>query len=210
MKKVCSGCKFEKDLVDFYETNGAHQNYCKICLLTFQKDRWRSRKAKATALFGGKCVSCGYCKNLAAFDFHHVNPAEKEFNWGRLKQKSWDKVILELQKCILLCKNCHAELHHPQLSVDEISEDEANRLLTEERLLGFAATGACPKCGAEVFGTKYCGKQCSHESQRKVHRPNKEQLEQEIKTTSWTALGKKYGVSDNAVRKWARHYNLRP
>ena len=43
---------------------------------------------------------------------------------------------------------------------------------------------------------------------RKVERPNREQLKKDIGMNSWLALGKKYGVSDNAVRKWARKYNL--
>ena len=43
---------------------------------------------------------------------------------------------------------------------------------------------------------------------RKVERPTKEQLAEDIINLSWTAIGKKYGVSDNATRKWARKYGL--
>lgn len=53
----------------------------------------------------------------------------------------------------------------------------------------------------------YCSK-CSGVSRRKVQRPTSEQLEREIRSMNWTAVGKKYGVTDNAVRKWARYYGL--
>ena len=63
---------------------------------------------------GGKCFSCGYNKCLAALEFHHINPNEKEFNIGtKLKRlDSFDDIKSELDKCILLCSNCHRELHN--------------------------------------------------------------------------------------------------
>jgi len=53
-----------------------------------------------------------------------------------------------------------------------------------------------------------CSSICGHEVLKKVVHPSKEQLQSDIKTLSWVAMGKKYGVSDNAVKKWARKYNL--
>lgn len=60
---------------------------------------------------GSKCVRCGYDKCKSALHFHHLVPSTKDFqisgNWGL----SWDKVKSELDKCILVCANCHAEIH---------------------------------------------------------------------------------------------------
>jgi hypothetical protein len=74
-------------------------------------NRWRKRKEMAVDYKGGKCVRCGYDKHPAALQFHHTNPEEKSANWGKLKSKSWKKITEEIDKCILLCANCHAIEH---------------------------------------------------------------------------------------------------
>jgi len=66
----------------------------------------------------------------------------------------------------------------------------------------------CLICGKETKNKKYCSYNCSILASRKVTRPSKEQLEKEIKENSWCALGRKYGVTDNAVRKWAKRYDI--
>lgn len=58
------------------------------------------------------------------------------------------------------------------------------------------------KCGNEKSKSGKVCKECSDKSQRKVERPSYEQLIKEIKETNYSAVGRKYGVSDNAIRKW--------
>lgn len=67
----------------------------------------------------------------------------------------------------------------------------------------------CKKCGTEISNKKanYCIK-CNHEFQRVVNRPSREELKAEIREKSFVSLGKKYNVSDNAIRKWCKNYNL--
>ena len=61
---------------------------------------------------GGKCEKCGYNKCIAALEFHHLNPEEKDFGIGsKGYTRSWEKVKEELDKCILVCANCHREIH---------------------------------------------------------------------------------------------------
>ncbi len=60
---------------------------------------------------GGKCLHCGWSGDQAAFQFHHVNPEEKTFIIGNVGNKSWPVLQKELQKCILLCANCHMIQH---------------------------------------------------------------------------------------------------
>ena len=73
--------------------------------------RRRALKQKAIDYKGGKCVCCGYDKHAGVLDFHHVNPAEKEFSIGaRGYTRSWEKIKQELHKCILVCANCHREI----------------------------------------------------------------------------------------------------
>ena len=60
-----------------------------------------------------KCSICGYSKCDRALTFHHLNPKQKDFSLGSLRAnpKSWNIVVTELRKCVLLCHICHTELH---------------------------------------------------------------------------------------------------
>lgn len=68
-------------------------------------------KERAIQYKGGKCEKCGYDKCNRALEFHHLIPNEKDFTISRYSVLSWDKVKKELEKCILICSNCHRELH---------------------------------------------------------------------------------------------------
>lgn len=61
---------------------------------------------------GEKCTFCGYSKYIGALDLHHVDPENKDFSLSvRGLTRSWDKIKEELEKCILVCANCHREIH---------------------------------------------------------------------------------------------------
>ena len=112
--KICCICKKELDEERFYwreRTKQRRQAQCKKCLLEYQKQRWHNRKIQAIEYKGGVCVDCGQMPHWAAMQFHHLNPADKEFSWGKGRLKSWEKVKVELDKCVLLCANCHAVRH---------------------------------------------------------------------------------------------------
>jgi predicted HNH restriction endonuclease len=82
--------------------------------------RWRvNSKKKIVAALGGKCRVCGYDKCHQALQVHHVDPSKKEFSFGafRASPKSWEKAVVELKKCVLLCGNCHAEVHDGILDI---------------------------------------------------------------------------------------------
>lgn len=89
--------------------NKVHQAY------PSQKLRGFNRKLEIVESFGGKCSICGYKRNLTALTFHHKNPKKKEFklDMRSLSNRKFDRIENELKKCILICHNCHAELHHP-------------------------------------------------------------------------------------------------
>lgn len=72
----------------------------------------RRRKIKTLAIEykGGKCQTCGYCKYQGALELHHIN-GKKEFGIAdKGYTRSWHKIQEELDKCILVCANCHREL----------------------------------------------------------------------------------------------------
>jgi len=72
----------------------------------------RNNKLKLIAYKGGKCEKCGYNKNCPpAYDFHHKDPKAKEFGITKKLTGNFEKLKKEVDKCQLLCKNCHAEEH---------------------------------------------------------------------------------------------------
>lgn len=125
----CSNCKEDKDKSDFYfrKSENRYQSYCKKCLLQYQIDRWKNRKLEAIQYKGGCCISCGYNKYYGALEFHHVNPEDKDFDWRKLRLRSWNSITEELDKCVLLCSNCHKEIHNELVGREGI-EPSTNEL----------------------------------------------------------------------------------
>jgi ribosomal protein L30E len=62
---------------------------------------------------GGSCQCCGYNNCDNALELHHLDPSQKEFGFGRLRAspKSLEVLKQELKKCVLVCSNCHREIH---------------------------------------------------------------------------------------------------
>lgn len=95
-------------------TNYHHQSYGK------QLERGRIRKLKLVMKLGGRCVTCGYARNLAALEFQNREPHSKNFQLDTrtLANRNWRDVETEAEKCLLLCSNCHAEHHNPGAFID--------------------------------------------------------------------------------------------
>lgn len=85
---------------------------CKKCMVEYDYQKRHRIKKKLVEYKGGKCEICGYNKCLNALDFHHKNPEEKEFALNTANyNKSFDKLKNEVDKCVLVCSNCHREIH---------------------------------------------------------------------------------------------------
>ena len=105
---------------------GRQRKFCsRICKNNFgnlnyqsyraQQRRGRLRKLQLVTMFKGCCKECGYSKNYAALEFHHLDAESKLFQLDlrSLSNRKWEAVVEEAKKCVLLCSNCHAELHNP-------------------------------------------------------------------------------------------------
>jgi hypothetical protein len=77
----------------------------------------RRTKEKAVEYKGGKCVICEYNKCISALEFHHLDPSKKDFTLSKNMCTAWDKIKDELDKCILVCANCHREIHDNLLEI---------------------------------------------------------------------------------------------
>lgn len=75
-------------------------------------------RLKLIKLKGGKCEKCGYCKNTSAFEFHHVTKKNFTLSGHNLLSYSDVEILIELSLCMLLCCNCHREIHNPKGSRD--------------------------------------------------------------------------------------------
>ena len=111
--KVCPKCKIEKNINDFYTRRGAQtHSYCKPCVHIQTIERQRNLKKLAIEYKGGKCVDCGIIDHACVYDFHHLDQTEKDFTIAHRKQYKFDESMQkELDKCVLLCSNCHRKRH---------------------------------------------------------------------------------------------------
>ncbi len=113
-KRCCPKCNEIKPLPEFYNRRKKEGSsvYCKICTTQQVVDRQRKLKGLAIEYKGGSCVKCGYSKYNGALEFHHLDPNEKDFTISHMKLYAFtDEIKKELDKCILVCANCHREIH---------------------------------------------------------------------------------------------------
>lgn len=94
--------------------NKAHQSY------PAQKKRGLERKIFFVQKLGGECSGCGYAKNLSALAFHHVHGKEFQLDTRSLSNRKLQSILDEIAKCKLLCNNCHAETHYPDLDLTKL------------------------------------------------------------------------------------------
>jgi len=122
--KICKYCNINKEDTEFRIKNKNKQlkngnvvdfrsNQCYECEKIESNNRNKALKLnlkqKLVNYKGGKCERCGYNECLDALDFHHKDPFKKEFAIS--SSYNFEKSIIEVDKCSLLCKNCHTKLH---------------------------------------------------------------------------------------------------
>lgn len=108
-QKYCPKCESIKNTSEFYISTKS-SSYCKSCIVLNLAEKRRLSKKKAVEYLGGKCLKCGYNKCLSALEFHHLDPSKKDPEYYSLKV-NFSKLKSELDKCVLLCANCHREEH---------------------------------------------------------------------------------------------------
>ena len=162
-----------------------------------------NRKLQLIEIKGGCCKNCGYNRCLRSLSFHHRDKSLKKFTISShaLLGKSWDKLLLELDKCDILCLNCHHELHsfedntYPDYNPENIKYSEFK----------------CKKC-KKLFNpiknnSKYCSS-CGIKSGIKIPIPPKLELEKYINSKTINELANLYNVSHTTIRTWLKQYSL--
>ena len=176
----------------------------------------RNRKLNLIKVCGNQCNICGYNKAISALEFHHINPEEKNYSLASMGTcHQLEKDLEEVKKCILVCSNCHREIHENFYSKEELLSkkiylnDIAEKLIDDRNSKLEKQHFYCPNCGKEINRTsQYCS-ECANKRKRIIkERPTRNELKQLIRMNSFLALGQQFGVSDNAIRKWCKTENL--
>ncbi len=195
-----------------------------VCHSCSVKVRRHRIKKAAVAYKGGCCNRCGFIGDIESYDFHHLE--DKKFIISNPNVKSWIAIQKELDKCELLCANCH-RLEHREKSKSfyEYADQYFGEPFTAERFIKlntgetkiagdgkkrliktrYSSNKKCINCGKEINKkTKSMCASCYAFSRRRVNRPSTDVLIKEISETNFSVVGKKYGVSDNTIRKWIK------
>lgn len=128
--KKCSKCKEEKDIIEFNKSKNRLNSWCKKCVRLRSKKHYEENKIilldrrkiyliERRKWFDDykKTLSCLHCgeNHESCLDFHHLDPTKKDFTISQAisrDNKSKENILKEIQKCIVLCSNCHRKMHY--------------------------------------------------------------------------------------------------
>lgn len=169
--------------------------------------RWRNKtKGRMIQAMGGSCVCCGYNRCPDAMEFHHIDPAHKDFAFGSLRANpsAWPKVVEELRKCVLLCSRCHREIHAGMI---ELPNDHAifDESYAEYQLSDFHQMTACPVCGGTKPSTqRTCSLSCGAKMKGLDMRWEQIDLIELLKTKTLTEVAETLDTSLQSIYKRLR------
>jgi hypothetical protein len=168
--------------------------------------RWRKNtKQKLIDAFGKNCCVCGYNKCNEAMEFHHTDPTEKEFTWGSVNGhiRGWNYITVEIKKCVMVCSNCHKEVHAGMSEIPDSAQRFNEDLINPELLYPTEIYDDCPVCGKSKFKHySTCSPECS--KKRKIKKVDWDQhdiiqLVQQYST--YTEIGDMLGITGAAVSR---------
>lgn len=137
MIKICNTCTVEKSISEFRKdstTTDGRRGECKGCSRLYHKSRYvelygdkaRARNRERYQLFSERITQikaqkgCYYCIETepVCLEFHHLDPSQKDFVLSGGATRSWNKIVAEIDKCIVLCSNCHKKVHAGLLMIN--------------------------------------------------------------------------------------------
>jgi hypothetical protein len=213
--KTCNGEFCEGKLRNrkwFYVSKGKLKSLCKKCSLYYESlRRIKNREyINNTKLKIGGCKKCDKkvtMDTVCCFDFDHIERDNKTVNVSRLAKHGYnasEEIDFEIKKCQLLCCHCHKKKTIVDLNYTKLDMDKLYRL---DNMPDPIKNTICPECNSTKSGYSELCNPCRGIKIRKVKtRPSYVVLKEEINETSYVAVGRKYGVSDNAIRKWVKNY----
>lgn len=177
------------------QVNGSYK--CVECRKQAVTNIRKRNKLKIVEYKGGKCEICGYDKCIDALEFHHLKPEEKEFGLSNGNTVSFEKMKREADKCIMVCANCHREIHAKERKEKILEEERA----IKERIESFNINHRKIKELTEQ-------KNKTKPKQIKLSSSKEELIELFSLYKNFSQVGKILGISDNAVRKRCKKVGL--
>ncbi len=190
-----SNCKICKREYVYNKDKGHTKEKCGTCLVNFRRF---ALKQKCLQYKGGKCENCGYNKSNRALTFHHLDPSEKEFSISGKHCRKWEVIRKELDKCKLLCANCHAE-EHERLENKQPSYIEEVKIKTHK---------ICKVCKSELTNKKKICRTCFPVQKTKIVWPSADELQKMVWEMPTVKVAKNLGVSDAAIKKRCKKFNI--
>lgn len=160
---------------------------------------WRkTTKSRIILAMGGSCCLCGYNKCNSALALHHLDPSQKDFSIASVRAniKSWNSIVQELTKCILVCHNCHSEIHSGIVSIPPNVNKFDEKYIDYKTLFKEETLCICGKTRIN----KFCSKECYVKSKYKVDW-DKVNLQEELKNKTVVQLAKELNCSDTTIHK---------
>lgn len=153
----------------------------------------RRIKIALVEAFGAECQTCHNKFPQSIFEFHHLIPSEKSFGLGTASTtRSRQAYADEAKKCIMVCANCHRLIEYEDLDISDLEcvfdENKYYSILEELTQENKDRTIQLKKDASS--------------------KPDRETFKAQIRVTSFTELGRIYGVSDASIRRWCKAYNL--
>lgn len=145
MSKTCKMCNIEKEDEEFYKKKDGYKglaSYCKPCYREYGKAHYSRNSDKYRPMYSKKqeeykainieyitnyklAHGCTYCdeKDICCYDFHHLR--DKSFNISqKLVRSTLQRIIEEIEKCVVVCSNCHRKLHAGRTMIPRIRNEE--------------------------------------------------------------------------------------
>lgn len=173
---------------------------------------WRRlTKVRMVESMGSKCAICAYDRCNDALAFHHLDPAQKEISFSQIRANpvSWPRIAAELRKCVMLCNNCHAEVHAGVVCVPEDAAKFDESYADPVRFKHATEIAKCPVCAQPMrFGNQTCSKECAGREKKRIDWDQYDLVEMK-KTMSYTQIAKTVGAHLATVQKRFRKMGLR-
>ena len=173
-------------------------------------ERRKQYKKNIVYVMGDGCAICGYNKSTRALECHHIIPEDKSFGISQKTYYAWSKLENELKKCILVCSNCHCEIEDGLLEVTNLTSSFNQERFNEiaQQIQDKKDKKKCIECGAEITSKATRCIICDQKHRQVTSRPDREKFKELVWNNSFSELGRRFQVSDNAIKKWCDFYHL--
>jgi transposase-like protein len=160
--KKCAVCALVLPIDNFRKRSDrdCRSPYCKSCEIAESIKKQAQTKKILVEYKGGSCTKCGGQFSPSSLAFHHIDPSQKDFSLSEKRAWSVPRLIKEVDKCILVCHNCHAEIHNEITNENgyknKIKYNSERWTLMKQVHLDWIGRHSCDCCGYSKYQGALC------------------------------------------------------